>query len=706
MKIQKHMSSLLRKSDAPSASHIADKTVGDLLQNALEANQNVGYTVFSSDQALMHLSDSFKSILSVSDAQIGTLQNFDNLMSLVSERTDLSAPMSAEKLARLSQKAPTATYDQGLVDNVIKIQLKDGRSLRFRNQRIETGHFITFLTDVTEEEDRVNLLNRGMLIGTCGYWAFNFKTGKSDFSEYIASILNDQELERARKSGLLSLVHKDDLESASVAFLECKSNRSRMDGQFRIVTEGRGILWVRIIGEFLYTEGDDNPERFVAFINDVTPYVQNRQELDNAQELSRTKSEFLARMSHEIKTPLNAIVGMTDALLDEVHSDEVHSDEARETARYIADAAQSLDSVLSQTLEHARLSSKKLILDVYDSNPKDILQSTAALFKKSCNDKGLALNVSIAPTVPDLIKIDPTRIRQCLTNLLSNAIKFTEKGQIHIALATAARPNGNVDLIFAVKDSGIGMNDIAVKNIFKPFAQADETISRRFGGSGLGMAITSQIIDAMSGKIRVKSGINKGTTVLISVPLNLPDSQVAPIKASDKSVRDTASQPLPLIEAPSVPVAAVKTSAHVSKKVPIDPTAYSGFDVLVVEDNPINQKVVGKLLAGHIRSVTFAFHGDEALKILKGQTFDVILMDIHMPIKDGIETTLEIRNSGEPWADVVIVALTADPDYQQKRICRNIGMNDTIAKPVRRQDLLDAMERLLKERNTAQQAVA
>ncbi|WP_371395379.1 ATP-binding protein [Fretibacter rubidus] len=736
MNLTKHVSSLLKKGDTPDATDTNAQSLGvnDVLMHALDSSDTLGYAVFDSNNSVLKMSPTYMAMLGISDSDAQDLTNHRDVLNFITRKADpktLPSPDVVEKVYALTNEQIQKRENKTRIRTE---KMDDGRILQFRSKFTTTGHLITYVSDVTDMTERDVMLKHGLTLGTSGYWAYNYLTQKSDFSDYISDTLSDNELEQIRMNGLLAVVHKDDLERASMMFLECRSNHSRMDGQFRIHTEKKGTMWIRVIGEFQYCDDGQTPMRFVAFINNVTADVNNQQELKDAQELSRVKTEFLARMSHEIKTPLNAIVGMTDALLDEVESAE-----ARETANYIADAAQNLDRVLSQTLEHARLSSTKLVLDIYENDPKAIVKSTAALFKKACKDKGINLKLRIADGVPDIIKTDPTRLRQCLTNLLSNAVKFTDSGQIDIVLATVRRPNGASNLVLAVKDTGIGMSEKAAQNVFKPFAQADETISRRFGGSGLGMAITSQIVDAMEGNIRIQSELGKGTTILMTLPVDLSDTShkaadvLTPLPTADAAdnvpakveTAKAVSSPLPsaapatanaAVVTPPVskrpsPIAIERNSLEaakptITKKVAIDPTEYSGFDVLVVEDNPINQKVVGKLLAGHVRSVTFAFHGDEALKILQRQNFDVILMDIHMPVKDGIETTLEIRNSGETWADIVIVALTADPDYQQKRICRNIGMNDTIAKPVRRKELLEAMARVLDERKQKRQAVA
>lgn len=755
MNLQKHMSALLKKNssdeapasdDAPqesapsslgpdqtqtpapspaSAPLSAPNSASDILTQCLRQNEHIGISICSHDGTLLEVSPAYARIVGLSPDDMAGVRTQSDLVKRIADNIDFVDSDTDTRVKEILLQTKQQMAKKTDFHTEWLSQTLGGRILRFRSQYTTSGAMLSMVTDVTEQEERAHLITLGMEIGTSGYWAFNYATGKTDFSAYIEEKLTDDELDLVRKNSLLALVHPEDLEAATLAFMNCRSHNERLDGTYRINTARHGTLWVRIIGEFQKIGNNQDQGRFLAFINDVTEDKKHQKMLMDAQELSKAKSEFLARMSHEIKTPLNAIVGMTEAL-----QDEVTSDEARETVRYIAEAADSLNHVLSHTLEHARLSSREITLDVFETDPKELIRSTASLFKKSMTDKGLAFGLRIADTVPDTIQTDATRLRQCVTNFLSNAVKFTSEGRVDVAMAVSDAGKDGPRLIVAVKDTGIGMSDEAASRVFQPFAQADETINRRFGGSGLGMAITQQIVDAMGGDIRVKSAVGVGTTMMMSIPLNLAKATdmpaTAPLQATpaDAAAQDAApapvsasvvSDPAPTSARPSPAVVPAQSGvtqpestslARVEKNVSIQPKDYSGFDVLVVEDNPINQKVVGKLLSNHVRSVSFAFNGEEGLKMLHNQGFDVILMDIHMPVKDGIETTLEIRASGQPWADIVIVALTADPDYQQKRICRNIGMNDTIAKPVRRKDLLDAMERVLSEREKKQNKVA
>lgn len=696
------------------------------LAQSMHGDDEIGFIVFGPDGGCIDRSEAFARIIGLSPSEAETLTSYQAILDYMSDHVDLGAK-DVQAYNRIeSERMKTQIVKGELKTLQWTTTMKSGGILEFSNKYTPNNHLVTMVRDVSEKIEKSRLLRAAMRLGTSAYWSYCFKTGKSTLSEYMAQKLSPSELKKVETKGIMPLIHEDDAKRVQDAFDSAISAQSQMDSEFRLVLENNKTLFIRMIGEVELSLSSDEPEAFVAFLNDLTEDKRKTKELNEVKELSQNRSEFLARMSHEIKTPLNAIVGMTEALRDEVDNDE-----ARETASFISDAAENLNNILSQTLKHEQLSTSEIILEEDVVNLTDVIKSSAAMWKQSCLDKNIKLNVRISPDLPGAITIDSSHLRQCLTNLISNAVKFTSEGQIVVAVAPMNMQSQNPRLMIAVRDTGIGMGPEAVATIFKPFQQGDSSIQRRFGGSGLGMSITQHIVKAMNGNIKVQSAPDEGTTIAITLPLVIGDAgkatsaeEAATEAAETKTDQPDASKQIqnPSIEedirksqteglsaetfhphptATQSHLTQIDTStsrSEIHKNVPIVPSAYSGFDVLIVEDNPINQAVVRKLLTNHIHSMDFAFHGVEALEILERKTFDVILMDIHMPVKDGIETTLEIRNSGKAWADTVIVALTADPDYQQKRVCRNIGMNDALSKPIKRQEILDVMQKVLNDR--------
>ena len=439
---------------------------------------------------------------------------------------------------------------------------------------------------------------------------------------------------------------------------------------------------------------------------EITELKRREAQLDEARKTAdkanTAKSAFLARMSHEIKTPLNAIVGMSDALMEDVTDPETI-----ETLEYIVTAAEGLSHVLGQTLDHAKLMSEKVVVELQAHDMREMVQKVVGMWKKPCAAKNVKLNIHVHQNIPETLVFDRFRLQQCINNLMSNAVKFTDKGHITVASKMIEKPGKPPYVAIVVQDTGVGMSEEASERIFNAYEQADQSTTRIFGGTGLGLSITKQLIEAMSGSISVQSDLGKGTAFLITLPANMSESE-HPIDAvtslvGHKPTPVPAPEPAQAVE-PNL--TAVNTDNCNEKPAEADvqskdmtaneeTTPFEGLSVLCVEDNPVNHAVISKLIGQQVKSIAFANNGEEGLKALATQQFDIVLMDIHMPVMDGIEATLKIRGSQKPWADVIIIAVTADPDFQYQKVCRNIGMNDAIGKPVKRQDILDSIARSL-----------
>jgi len=553
----------------------------------------------------------------------------------------------------------------------------------------ETEPMFVTVKDSSKYNQYRRLYDLSMQSANAGFWSVSFVTGEFTYSNSVLERLTEEEIKRMSKGGIWAIVHPDDQQSIQRQWLEVFQNDDNddFDFEYRVVTEKEGLMWQRSTGQIERAE-NGRVIRVTGFVMDITKEIQNQNQLIQEQETSLAKSNFLARMSHEIRTPLNAIIGMSDSLKDENLTADV-----RGVIDDIEDAAEGLNKLLSRTLDHSKLISKKMQLNVEVVNPKAVLANCQRLWRPQITSKGLDFKVAIDPNLPETLKLDEFRIQQCVNNLLSNAVKFTTKGSISLIMKVAD-VKGAKRLVIAVKDQGIGMSPEQTARVFDDFTQADESISRQFGGTGLGMSITKELCELMGGKVLVKSEKGVGTTFMLMLPTDMsnlaasqdedailprqntrPESKVAVAKDQETVETNTASNTVDLASNEGRP--------------------FEGLNVLCVEDNPVNQKVVNRLIGNRVKQIQFANNGREALNVLNTAPIDVVLMDIHMPVMDGIETTMEIRRSNSAYANVIIIALTADPDYQQKRICRNIGMDDTIGKPVRREDILNAFNRNL-----------
>ena len=547
------------------------------------------------------------------------------------------------------------------------------------------GTVLVAIRDISAIAHDRAMLQYALRTASAGYWSMDLRSGAFSFSDTVNARLSDAERARIAQNGLFAILHKDDITRMAASWQDIVSGLGEFDLTYRVVTEAEGTMWQRSIGE-VQTGPDGTRIKATAFVIDITEDMKNRQDLEEAQSLARAKEDFMARMSHEIRTPLNAIIGMADSLQDEPMSDEV-----RGVVRDMEQAAENLHGLLSHTLDHARLSSGAVQAEFEPIDPRAVIAGCVRTWRAKCAAKGLELRTGIGADIPGSLPLDSFRLRQCLDNLLSNAVKFTDSGRIVLAARRTERA-GVPHIAFIVQDSGIGMSAEQQRVIFDPYNQADGSISRRFGGTGLGLSISRQLSVLMGGRLSVRSEPGKGSAFVLALPFE-PQAQVAP----DASVASAPAVPAatspttaaPAATSPTTPAPAAAPAAD-EKRLP-----FEGLSVLCVEDNPINQKVVERLIGSRVEQLHFAGHGREALAVLNTVHVDVVLMDIHMPVMDGIETTMEIRKSDTAYANVIIIALTADPDYQQMRICRNIGMNDTIAKPVRREDILEAFNRTM-----------
>ncbi|HEX6734880.1 MAG TPA: response regulator [Azonexus sp.] len=367
-----------------------------------------------------------------------------------------------------------------------------------------------------------------------------------------------------------------------------------------------------------------------------------------AEIANRAKSLFLANMSHEIRTPMNAIVGLVHilqrAVADPAQRDKL--DKIRESADHLL-------VVISDVLDISKIEAGKLQLEHIDFELPPLMDKVAALIRERAEAKGLELRIEPPPAEPRWLRGDPTRISQALLNYLGNAVKFTERG--HIALACSVRPLGDglSELRFEVRDTGIGIEPAAVERLFTAFEQADNSTTRMFGGTGLGLAITRRLAELMGGQAGVSSAPGAGSTFWFTARLQ----------------HGVQALPLPL---------AGPSPADVEQRLR---AAGAGRRVLLCDDNRINQEVARDLLEAVGLQVALAGDGAEALAVIAHESFDLVLMDMQMPVMDGLEATRRIRAKAE-LAALPVLAITANAFAEDRQACIDAGMNDFVVKPV------------------------
>ena len=379
-----------------------------------------------------------------------------------------------------------------------------------------------------------------------------------------------------------------------------------------------------------------------------------------AEEASRVKGEFLANMSHEIRTPMTTILGMAEIL-----SESELKEEELAYVDMLKDAGDSLIRIINDILDLSKIESGKMALEEIDYDLRDELEKILSIFKGKAESKGINLIMDVAPKIPGTLIGDPIRLRQILINLLGNALKFTDKGKVVLSAVCEKSDAGEscCKLIFSVSDTGIGIEKGTLEKIFQDFSQADSSTTRLHGGTGLGLSISSKLARLMGGDLWVESSLGEGSTFHFSVNIKCR-------KLLDEIAHDKENEP--------------------EEEAPYSPAQGPPSEILLVEDTEDNRRLVEHFLGGDRYNLQIAENGREAVDMYKGGSFDLILMDMQMPVMDGYEATRQIRGleKEEGRSAIPIIAFTAHALKEEVEKCIDAGCTFHLAKPVKKKELL------------------
>ena len=404
---------------------------------------------------------------------------------------------------------------------------------------------------------------------------------------------------------------------------------------------------------------------FTVIVRDVSERARLMEELsiakEEAERASRAKSTFLANMSHEIRTPMNAVLGMAHLALRQATDTR-----GRVYLERIQQSAQHLLGIINDILDFSKIEAEKLGLEHIEFSLASVLENFSNLIADKAAGKGLKLTVEIDPDVPDALVGDPLRLGQILINYGNNAVKFTEHGEIHLRVVVLERGPDGVLLRWTVRDTGIGLSEEHQQRLFQSFHQADLSTSRQYGGTGLGLAIASRLADLMGGAVGVDSRLGEGSSFWFSARLGLAPAEPA-----------FALRSAPEALAPGPAAAAV---------------SLQGVRALVVDDNEVNLMIACELLGQAGLELRTAENGALALERLQAEDFDLVFMDMQMPVMDGLEATRRVR-SRPGKAYVPIVAMTANAMAADRDLCLQAGMDEVLTKPIDPDRLLQVVRR-------------
>ncbi|MBB3209225.1 PAS domain S-box-containing protein [Rhodopirellula rubra] len=559
---------------------------------------------------------------------------------------------------------------------ITPIRNRSGKVVRWLGTNIDIHDTLMHERKLRESQDQLQL---GAAVGGLGLGQVDYANNLIEMTPTAMSIFGlpaDQSV--ATRDEIHSLIHPDDwpsLHQTLEAALRGESN-GIMQCEHRVLRPDQTVRWVNVRKHFFFDE-DRNPSRALVAVQDITARVEREQELEvakrEADAASRAKSDFLANMSHEIRSPMAAILGYADLIQPSSPGDAEMIETIRQNGRFLL-------SLINDILDLSRIEAGKMDLDLLEFSPIELVESVASLMSVRAAEKSLDFLTEYETPIPSTIKSDPLRIRQILINLVGNAIKFTDAGQVRLV---TRYERSLAQLSFAVIDTGVGIDAENQKRLFQNFEQADNSIVRQYGGSGLGLSISKQLAEMLGGDIEMTSSPNQGSTFrLILTGIESMDARLVNLNDRDVSVRDAGHR---RTDAPDRLPATSQTAEPFR----------SGLRALVVDDRRDIRFLTARFIEKLNGCVVEASSGREAVRILTAspsaaEQFDVVLMDVQMPEMDGLTATKALRHAN---VTLPIIALTANAMDSDRDACLAAGYTDYLSKPVDSIKLTEVLKR-------------
>lgn len=630
----------------------------------------------------------------MNDAEIGTWRYDPDAKAYyfsvpISLGYGINEPVPLDVLTRAQHSEDMAT-DEQIRERITTQGGQANSEMRYRNgkggwttlrvhyrsgRRLPSGKFEMFgvsqnVTDLAQARDEADMttsrLELAMAAANAGVYEIDLKSGDRWSSDQFKRIAGEEALER-QKHHPFGLYVDEEQAAVRASWDRCLVSNGVESIDTRIYhPDGKG-RWIRLFTR-IHRDASGRQTRAVGLMLDI--HEQKQQELAlveakvQAEAAIEAKSNFLASVSHEIRTPLNGILGMAQVL-----QDEPLTEAQKEGVNVISHSGHTLMALLDDVLDISKIEAGKLEISPVDGELGVTLERIRRLFQVRARERGIDVRLEIDGSLPPVLRYDPVRVRQCFSNLLSNAIKFTEQGCVTTRVSGEPIDDSRWRVRIAVTDTGIGIAKETMPRLFEAFTQADASIGRRFGGAGLGLALTRKLARLMGGDVTVESMEGEGST--FQLIFMAERGEKVPVE-------------------PRQPALATNDEGSVR--------SVMNARVLLVDDNPVNRHVVRLFMAQLAPQIVEAVNGEEALARLDEQDFDIVLLDVHMPVMDGREAIRRIRASDRPWKDIPVIALTADAMSGDRERYVEMGMDDYISKPIDARELATKYVSLLRGR--------